>query len=454
MDSPDNRGGNRSPEEKRRLVRERLRRNDALREARPETGPTSAAGNVQPVRTLEEFPEYRHWADLRERLERSGIADPFFRAQDGPAGAEVGIGGRNLVNFSGYDYLALASHPEVSDAARQAIDRYGTSASASRIVSGERPLHRKLEAALSDWIGTEDCLALVSGFGTNVTILGHLFGPRDVILHDALAHNSIIQGACLAGARRIPFPHNDWRRLREILRDVRDRHERAVIVIEGVYSMDGDFPDLPEFVTLAKEFGTFLMVDEAHSTGVMGAAGRGIGEHFGVDPSEVDLWMGTLSKALASCGGYLGGSLKMIRYLRNTLPGFIYSVGMSPPDTAAALAALGVLRAEPERVERLRRNSELFLELAREHGLDTGNSGGSAVVPVILGDSKLCLQLAEALFRDGINVHPILHPAVEEKATRLRFFLNTGHTETMIRNTIEALTRHLARLASPSGAEE
>jgi 7-keto-8-aminopelargonate synthetase-like enzyme len=206
-----------------------------------------------------------------------------------------------------------------------------------------------------------------------------------------------------------------------LLSGIRHGYRRVLIAIEGVYSMDGDSPDLPRFVELKKKHRSLMLVDEAHSLGTMGATGRGVGERWGTARTDVDLWMGTLSKSLASCGGYIAGSAQLIEYLAYTAPGFVYSVGLSPPNAAAALAALTALRAEPQRVARLGELSALFLRLARERGLDTGLASGSPVIPVIVGNSVKSLRLARALFERGINAQPILHPAVPERSARLRF---------------------------------
>ena len=240
--------------------------------------------------------------------------------------------------------------------------------------------------------------------------------------------------------------HNDWQALDTLLSEVRHRYRRVLIAIEGVYSMDGDFPELPRFVELRKKHKTLLLVDEAHSLGIMGATGRGLGEHYGVDRSGVDLWMGTLSKSLASCGGYIAGSAELVEYLKFTVPGFVYSVGISPPGAAAALAALTVLQREPQRVGRLRELSALFLKLAKERGLDTGLSAGTPVVPVIAGGSVKVLRLSRALFDRGIHVQPILPPAVPDRSARLRFFITTNHTEAQIRATVNAVADELAKL--------
>jgi 8-amino-7-oxononanoate synthase len=306
-------------------------------------------------------------------------------------------------------------------------------------VSGERAIQRDLEAALAELYGVDDCIVFVSGHATNVTTIGYLFGPKDLIVHDALIHNSVMQGIQLSGAHRRSFPHNDWQKLDEILTDIRGQFERVLIAIEGLYSMDGDVPDLPRFVEIKRRHHAFLMVDEAHALGVLGKHGKGIAEHFGVDAREVDIWMGTLSKALASCGGYIAGEKALIEHLKYMAPGFLYSVGISPPLAAAAQEALRIMQAEPERVERLRQRSLLFHQIANEKGINTGTSAGLSVIPAITKNSLRAAKLAGALFKRGINVQPIIYPAVEEKAARLRFFINSGHTEDQIRYTIDVL---------------
>jgi 8-amino-7-oxononanoate synthase len=404
------------------------------------------AGQIPPEHyDVARFPEYGE-LKRQERLLLAVGDNPYFRVDQGGAGSAPCIDGRPLVNFSVYDYVGLAHDPEVAAAAKAAIDRYGTSAGASRLVSGEKQVHRDLEQALAAFLATPAAIVFVSGHATNVTTIGHLLGPDDLILHDMLAHNSIVQGAMLAGATRRAFAHNNWQALDTLLSEVRHRHRRVLIAIEGVYSMDGDFPELPRFVELRKKHKTLLLVDEAHSLGTMGATGRGLGEHWGVARSDVDLWMGTLSKSLASCGGFIAGSTELVEYLKYTAPGFVYSVGLPPPSAAASLAALTVLQREPRRVARLRELATLFLTLARERGLDTGLAAGTPVVPVIVGSSVRALRLSHALFDRGINVQPILYPAVPDRSARLRFFITTNHSEAHIRATVGAVADELATL--------
>lgn len=371
---------------------------------------------------------------------RLGLANPFFKVHDGVASASTQIGGRTFINFSSYNYLGLSGHPRVNKAA---IERYGTSVSASRLVAGERPIQRQLEAALSAIYEVDDCIAFVSGHATNVTTIGYLFGPKDLVVHDSLIHNSVIEGIKLSGAARRSFPHNDAAALDALLCEIRGQYERVLIVIEGLYSMDGDIPDLPAFVAVKNRHKAFLMVDEAHSLGVLGKRGHGLRELFDLSGKAVDIWMGTLSKALAGCGGYIAGEHALIEHLKYAAPGFVYSVGIAPPIAAAAFEALGIMTKEPERVVRLRERADFFLGLARNSGIDTGLSQGYAVVPAIVGSSIKAVKCSLALFEQGINVQPIIYPAVEERAARLRFFISCTHTEEQIRLAVVSLAKVL-----------
>ncbi len=367
-----------------------------------------------------------------------GVGNPFFRLHEGIAGATTDIGGQTYINYASYNYLGLSGDPRVSQAAKAAVDQYGTSVSASRLVSGERPVHRQLEAAIADTYGVDDAVVMVSGHATNVTTIGYLFGANDLILHDELIHNSSMVGAQLSGAKRLSFPHNDYAALDKLLTENRRHYERVLIVLEGLYSMDGDYPDLPEFIAIKRKHKAFLMVDEAHSLGVLGATGLGIREHFGIDGKDVDIWMGTLSKSLAGCGGFIAGESALVEHLKFLAPGFLYSVGMPPQVAAPALAALHIFKQEPERVQRLQALSQYFLNKAKALGIDTGHSQGVAIIAAITGSSLSAVRMSEALFQKGINVQPILYPAVPEKSARLRFFISCGHTEEQIDQTLQA----------------
>lgn len=286
---------------KQRLIQQALARRSqaAAQGATLEQAQQAALKVPEAFYRFDQHPGYQQLRVMQQGAARLGLSNPFFRMHEGTAGASTQIGEREYLNFASYNYLGYSGHPQVAEAAKAAIDRYGTSVSASRPVSGDRPLHRELERELASVYDVEDAVVMVSGHATNVTTIGYLFGPRDLVVHDELIHNSVLQGIQLSGARRLSFPHNDWQALDRLLGEQRQHFERVLVVVEGIYSMDGDYPELPRFVELKRKHKVFLMVDEAHSLGVMGATGKGIREHFDLAGEDVDI--GTqASKRVAS----------------------------------------------------------------------------------------------------------------------------------------------------------
>lgn len=402
------------------------------------------------VATEQEFriDDFHEVKDIRSTLmliDALEIKNPYFRQIDGPARDTARMSGRDMLNFATYNYLGLVGDPRVNTAAIKAIEHYGTSASASRVASGDRKVHRDLENEISQFLGCEDTLIFASGHATNVTTIGALVGRGDLIVHDSLAHDSLLGGAKLSGARRVSFAHNDMEALERVLKELRPAARRVLIVVEGAYSMDGDLAPLNEIIALKKKYNALLMVDEAHSIGCIGKTGRGIGEVCGVARNDVDVWMGTLSKSLASCGGFVAGSRTFINYLKYTGGGFVYAAAISPANAAAALEALRILQAEPERVTTLQKRAAFFLNECKARGLDTAESDGTAIVPIIVGASVRCLQMSEALAQRGISVPPILYPAVEEERARLRFFVSALHTEEQLKSTAAAIAEELEK---------
>lgn len=396
---------------------------------------------------FDEFDGFKEIEFLEKGGNSLGVSSPFFKTHDGIAGATTSINGKSYINFSSYNYLGLGGDPTVIQASKDALDTYGSSVSASRMVSGERHIQQELENEIASLYDADDSIVFVSGHATNVTTIGYLFGAKDLILYDALSHNSILQGAVLSGSKILPFRHNDWGHLDEILQRERKNFERVLITVEGLYSMDGDIPDLEKFIEIKQRHHAFLMVDEAHSIGVLGDTGRGIAEHFGVNYQDIDIWMGTLSKSFSSCGGYIAGNSALIKHLRHYAPGFLYSVGIAPTLAAAALTSIKLMKEQPERVKRLHSRGTSFLKQARAAGINTGKSAGYSVIPAMAGSSTNAVVLSNELFDKGINVQPILRPAVEDKAARLRFFISSEHTEEQISATIEVLKQALSRLS-------
>ncbi|GAA4432145.1 aminotransferase class I/II-fold pyridoxal phosphate-dependent enzyme [Bremerella cremea] len=417
---------------------------------------SAPAAKEKPARAIEDIPDSDFQTDqfpevvaLQDRIAtfaRMGMDSPYFDVHEGTTRDTAMIDGREFICFSSYNYLGSSGDPEVTAAAKAAVDTFGTSVSASRVVSGEKTIHGELERKIAEFLGVESSVCFVGGHSTNETTIGHLMSPGDLILHDELAHNSLVQGCILSGAQRRAFPHNDTAACERMLAEARGKYRRAVIVVEGVYSMDGDYCDLPKLVEIKEKYKAMLFVDEAHSIGTMGKTGRGICEHYGIPGSRIDFLMATLSKSLGSCGGYIAGKKTMIEYLKYTAPGFVFSVGMPPSNAAAALASFKRIEKHPEVVAKCMSNSKLFLKLAKEKGLDTGLSNNTPVVPVITGNSLLALKLSRALYARGYNVQPIMYPAVEEKAARLRFFITSCHSEEQIRQTVDATAEELAKL--------
>ncbi|MFD3374080.1 aminotransferase class I/II-fold pyridoxal phosphate-dependent enzyme [Streptomyces sp. NPDC058697] len=428
-------------------------RSDDLPAAPRSLQPVASAGpvrsgddSVPPVKQERVFEEWAEYAELQGRLRQVSASgsNPYGRVHEGFNSGRASVDGRQVINFSSFNYLALSNHPRVRRAAQEAIDRYGTSSSATPLLFGETPLHRELDAEIASFLGTEAAIVFAGGHATNVATIGHLFGPEDLVLHDEWIHDSALRGCMLSGARRRPFPHNDWRALDSMLGTLRPQARRVLVLIEGAYSQDGDVPDLRRFIDVKARHGAMLMIDEAHSIGVLGRTGRGIGEYFGVDRRDVDLWMGTLSKAIGSLGGYVAAREPIIEYLRFTAPLHIFSTGISPANTAAALEAIRVIRDEPQRVARVRQLSERFRDSARARGLDIGVSRASAVIPVVIGDWERTMALSNTLLDQGVNVMPIGYPAVPRDECRLRFFLNADHDEEDLEHALDLLGRAMS----------
>ncbi|MFT4703047.1 MAG: acyl transferase domain-containing protein/7-keto-8-aminopelargonate synthetase-like enzyme [Bradymonadia bacterium] len=394
-----------------------------------------------------EFPGYKDLKMRQAMVDAMGLNNPYFDMHQGTARNTAQIDGREYINFSSYNYLGLSGDKRIIEDVHQAMHRYGTSVSASRIASGERPFHRELEQELAKAIGVEDAVAMPSGHATNVTTIGHLMGPNDLVLHDELIHDSCLQGIKLSGATRRGFRHEDPQHAEDLLKGLRHRFEKVLMVKEGVYSMDGDVSDIPAFIDVKKRYGCMLMVDEAHSFGTIGPNGFGIADLFDIDANDVDIWMGTMSKSLASMGGWIAGRASLVEFLKYTTPGFVFAAGMTPTIGQSALSALRLIREEPWRVEKLQHNAKFFWKALGDRGINTGVARGeSPVIPAITGDSMHALLLAEALLKDGVNAKPIIFPAVGDDAARLRFFLSTLHTEEQLTRTADLIQTHLTRI--------
>lgn len=384
------------------------------------------------MRRITNFTDTLEYQTLRQRKQDLLNGNPFFIRHDGMLKDTSAVDGKTVINFASYNYLGLSGHPEAVEAAISATKKYGTSASGSRLIAGEKPLFQELEKAIAAWKHTEDAVVLVSGHATNVTFVGNFCNKNDLILYDALSHNSITQGCQLSLADTKAFPHNDYQTLEFLLKSSRDRFEKVMIIIEGAYSMDGDIAPIPEFVRLKKQYGAFLLVDEAHSSCVIGENGGGVDEYFNLKPTDIDVKMGTLSKGLGACGGYLATNRDLGEWMRYMLPGFAFSVGISPPVAAAALKGIEILNRDNSLVKKLQNNIATFSREANIRGFNTCLAKETAIMPILIGDDLKCYDLSRQMLERGISVPPVVYPAVPKGQSRLRFCLVSNHNEEQI----------------------
>jgi 8-amino-7-oxononanoate synthase len=343
-----------------------------------------------------------------------------------------------LLMFGSYSYLGLIGHPAINDAAHHAITTFGTGTNGVRLLAGTLPLHNELEASIAAFKETEAAIAFASGYIANISTISALLDRHDTVICDKLDHASIVDGCLLSGAKLVRFRHNDLDQLAQRLEKASPRHRRMVIV-DGVYSMDGDIAELPGIKSLCEQYGATLMVDEAHSLGVLGPTGVGIEEHFGLPPDTIDVKMGTFSKAIPSVGGYVAGSAEMITALKHKARGFIYSAAIPPASAAASVAALKLIREEPERVQRLQHNFGYFLGKLKAAGFDVLSSQ-AAIVPIVCGTEEAATRLMMYCVHHGIFVQAILPPVVPVGLARLRATVTASHTIEDIDRGVDVLT--------------
>ena len=391
------------------------------------------------------------YARKRLRMAAMGLPsgfDPF--GEDSPWFVRVddlqratAASGQSFLSLAHYDYLSLSRHPQVLEAAKSAIDRFGVGAGASRLIGGERSIHSAFESEISDFLGTEASLLIGTGYLVSLSLIPHLVGSGDLIVMDELIHSSSVHGAKGTRAAIRTFRHGDMDHLEQILREERENFGFCLVVAEGLYSMDGDVVDLPRLLALRDAWNAWLMIDEAHSIGVLGKSGRGICEHHGIDPSRVDLLVGTLSKTFVSMGGFISARREVIEWLKYTLPGFVFSVGLSPVIVETGRAALRLLRSEPERVSRLHAISEFFVAAAQGAGFSTGDAIGAGIVPILFDRLELTVKASRALGDAGIYVPPIVQVGMGAGASRLRFFLSSD-VETDVVEHVMTILRSVA----------
>ena len=374
--------------------------------------------------------------ELQEEIVSIKRADLYrkLRAVTGDQGPLLVIGGREVVNFSSNNYLGLANHPKLAAAAKGAIDRYGCGAGASRLISGNMALHEELEQRLAEFKGTEAALVFNSGFQANAGILPALAGEGDAIFSDALNHASIIDGCRLSRAKTCVFRHSDVGHLESLLKQA-EQCRRKLIVTESIFSMDGDQAPLTDMVEVAERFGAWVMVDEAHATGLFGARGGGVVAQLGLG-DRVLVQMGTLGKALGAFGAYVAGSRALCDVLINRCRSFIFSTALPPAVMAMAIAALDLAQSEPERREALWKNCRSMMTGLRSLGYRLGESA-SPILPLFVGEADPCMRLSERLFERGVFAQGIRPPTVPQGTSRLRITLMATHTPAHIERALD-----------------
>lgn len=360
---------------------------------------------------------------------------PYFHALDSGQDTEVIINGKRTIMIGSNNYLGLTSDPRVKKAAELAVREYGTGCSGSRLLNGTLNLHIELEKRLAAFVNKEAALTFSTGFQTNLGIISAIAGRNDYILCDRSNHASIIDGCRLSFAKLLKFKHNDMNDLERLLKGIPDYAGR-LIVVDGVYSMEGDISNLPEIVKLAREYGARIMVDDAHGFGVMGSRGRGTAEYFGLE-REVDIIMSTFSKSLASLGGFIAASEDVIHYVKHISRPFIFSASIPPANAAAAIEALNILESEPERIQRLWDNAEYMKQGFKSIGLSVGNSK-TPVVPVMTYDDYTTFKIARELLDEGVYVNPVISPAVQPGHALLRTSYTSTHTREQLEYALNA----------------
>ena len=384
-----------------------------------------------------------------QRAQAAGIY-PYSRKIESDQDTEVLIDGKKVLMFGSNAYLGLTNHPEVKAAAIAAVEKYGTGCAGSRFLNGTLDSHLELEKRLAAFAGKEDAIIFSTGFQVNLGVISCLLGREDYIIWDALDHASIIEGIRLSPAKSLRYKHNDMEALERRLKQCEDGKIK-LIVVDGVFSMEGDLCKLPEIIKLAEKYGASVMVDEAHGFGVLGDHGRGVCNHFGLT-DKVDLIMGTFSKSFASIGGFIAGSKTTINYIRHHARSYIFSASCTPAATAAASKALDIMLREPERVQALQEKTQYCLERFRSLGFEIGNTS-TPIIPLFVRDNEKTFRVTAALFHEGVFVNPVVAPAVAPEDTLIRFSLMATHTYEQLDRAIDTLHKVFIELNIPLHAK-
>lgn len=370
---------------------------------------------------------------LAEEARQAGLY-PYAHEIESRQHAEVTMNGKRTIMLGSNNYLGLTSDDRVIEAAREALIQFGSGCSGSRHLNGTLTIHTLMEEELAAFFGKEACLSFSTGFQTNLGILSALCGRHDVILFDKLNHASLLDGARLSFAKLVRYPHNDMQALEKALQNCTPEQGK-LIVVDGVFSMEGDLANLPVLVKLAKQYGARLMVDDSHGAGVMGATGRGTGEHFGL-MDEIDVYMGTFSKSFASLGGFVLAPYKVVDYIRHHSRPFIFSASMPPANVAAVREALRILQAEPERVHRVNENAAYMRRGLLQLGLPAGDSQ-APIIPILTYGNERTFRVIRALLDHGVYANPVVSPAVPEGSAIIRTSYTATHTKEQLDFALE-----------------
>ncbi len=370
-----------------------------------------------------------------QRVKALGVY-PYFRKIESDQDTEVTINGKKVLMFGSNSYLGLTNHPKIKEAAIEATKKYGTGCAGSRFLNGTLDIHVELEQKLAEFVGKDEAMIFSAGFNVNMGVVSNLTGREDFLLFDELDHASIMTGKQLSYSKSLKFKHNDMQSLEEKLQ-MCDPDKVKLIVVDGVFSMEGDVTKLPEIVKLSKKYQASIYVDEAHSLGVFGRQGRGICDHFGLT-KDVDLIMGTFSKSLASIGGFIASDSTTINWLRHTARPYIFSASITPAATASVLAALEIMKNEPERMEHLWKITKIALEGFRNMGFEIGHTE-TPIIPLFIRDNNKTYLFTKKLFEQGIFVNPVVSPAVPSNDTLIRFSLMATHTEEQVYTALEKI---------------
>ena len=371
---------------------------------------------------------------------------PYFRVIECGQDTEVTLNGKRVLMFGSNSYLGLTNHPKIEEAAKRAIDKYGTGCAGSRFLNGTLDIHIELEQKLAKYVNKESALLFSTGFQVNLGVLSCITGRNDYLILDEYDHASIIDGSRLSFSRTVKYRHNDMNDLEQKLSALPEQAVK-LIVVDGIFSMEGDIVKLPEIVDIADKYGANIMVDDAHSLGVIGEVGAGTSSHFGLN-HKVDMIMGTFSKSLASLGGFIAGDEILIDYLKHKARSLIFSASMTPASVASVIAALEIIQTEPERIEQLWANTRYAKQLLLEEGFELGPTE-SPIIPVYIRDNNKTFMVTKMLQEDGIFVNPVVSPAVPSDASLIRFSLMATHTFSQIEEAVEKLTRAASRLEIP-----